>query len=280
MREMDVAVVRQAVREMCIEANCTVSPDIYQAFERSRDLEVSAVGVHVLEQLMENARAAARECMPICQDTGVAVIFLSVGQEVHFVGGELAEAINGGVREGYKEGHLRKSVLRDPIDRVNTGDNTPAVIHYDLVPGDEVVLTVAPKGFGSENMSRIYMLKPADGVEGVKGCILRTVDEAGPNPCPPVIVGVGLGGTFEKAALLAKRALLRPVGRFSGIPHIRRLEEELLESVNKLGIGPQGLGGKTTALGVHIETYPTHIAGLPVAVNIGCHVTRHVTRKL
>ncbi len=277
---MGVSVIRQAVREMCIEANCKVSPDIYEALEAGRSREKSPVGVYILEQLLENARVADREKMPICQDTGVAVVFLTVGQDVHFTGGDLTEAINEGVRAGYKDGYLRKSVVRDPLERVNTGDNTPAVVHFDLVPGEEIVLTVAPKGFGSENMSRIYMLKPADGVDGVKECILRTVDEAGPNPCPPVIVGVGLGGTFEKAALLAKQALLRPVGQFSRIEHIRALEEELLEKINGLGIGPQGLGGTITAMGVHIETYPTHIAGLPVAVNMGCHVTRHVTRKL
>jgi fumarate hydratase subunit alpha len=280
MREIDVSVVRQGVRQMCIEANCRVSPDIYEALETGRSREVSPLGVYILEQLLENARIADRENMPICQDTGVTVVFLTVGQDVRFIGGDLTEAINEGVRAGYRDGYLRKSVVRDPLDRVNTGDNTPAVVHFDLVPGAEVILTVAPKGFGSENMSRIYMLKPADGVEGVKECIVRTVDEAGPNPCPPVIVGVGLGGTFEKAAFLAKRALLRPVGRLSHIDHIRKLEEELLERINGLGIGPQGLGGKLTAMGVHIETYPTHIAGLPVAVNMGCHVTRHVTRKL
>ena len=280
MRELDVSVVRQAVREMCIEANCLVSPDIFEALEQCRSREASAVGVHILEQLLENARVAAAERMPICQDTGLAVVFIRVGQEVHFTGGDLAAAVNDGVRAGYRDGYLRKSVIRDPIDRINTGDNTPAVIHFDLVPGDEIVLTVAPKGFGSENMSRIYMLKPADGIDGVKECVVRTVDEAGSNPCPPVIVGVGLGGNFEKAAFLAKKALLRPVGKFSDIPHLRKLEEELLESINRLGIGPQGLGGRTTALGVHIESFPTHIAGLPVAVNIGCHVTRHVTRNL
>lgn len=280
MREIDVSVVRQAVEEMCIEANCRVSPDIYEALEAGRSREVSPIGKYILEQLLENARVADQEKMPICQDTGVTVIFLSVGQDIHFTGGDLTEAVNEGVRKGYRDGYLRKSVVRDPLDRVNTGDNTPAVVHFDLLPGEEVLLTVAPKGFGGENMSRIFMLKPADGVEGVKECIVRTVDEAGPNSCPPVIVGVGLGGTFEKAALLAKRALLRPVGRFSSIDHIRELEEELLDKINALGIGPQGLGGKMTALGVHIEVYPTHIGGLPVAVNMGCHVTRHITRKL
>lgn len=280
MREIDVSGIRDAVHEMCIEANCKVGQDIYEAFGQALDKEESSVGSYILGILKENADVAAAEQMPICQDTGVTVVFVKIGQDVHVIGGSLEEAVNQGVRSGYEAGYLRKSVVDDPLKRVNTGDNTPAVIHYEIVPGDVFELTISPKGFGSENMSRIHMLKPADGIEGVKECIVRTVYEAGANPCPPVIVGVGLGGTFEKAAILAKRALLRPVGQYSDIPHIRELEKDLLERINALGIGPQGLGGTTTALGVHIETYPTHIAGLPVAVNIGCHVTRHVNRRL
>lgn len=280
MRNVEVAEVTKQVKEMCIEANYFLSPDMRQAIGDSLCAEETEIGKHILGKLCENMEIAEKDGIPVCQDTGMAVIFLEVGQEVHFVGGSLEEAINEGVRQGYREGYLRKSVVKDPICRENTKDNTPAVIHYQIVPGEQVKITVAPKGFGSENMSRVFMLKPADGAEGVKQAVLTAVKEAGPNACPPMVVGVGIGGTFEKCALLAKKALTRPVQEFSEIPHIREMEEELLRKINRTGIGPGGLGGTTTALAVHIDTYPTHIAGLPVAVNICCHVNRHVERTL
>ncbi|NTV89112.1 MAG: fumarate hydratase [Clostridiales bacterium] len=275
MRELDVSEVIKAVSKLCIDANYYLNPDIASALEKSLATEESDTGRAVLQELVENAQLASRNKMAICQDTGMTVIFAEIGQELHIRGGGLTEAINEGVRQGYKEGFLRKSVVGDPFGRVNTGDNTPAVIHYDIVPGDKLKLVVAPKGFGSENMSSVRMLKPSDGVEGVKAFILEVVDAAGPNPCPPVIVGVGVGGTMEKAAILAKRALLRPVGENNEDASISSLEKEMLQKVNNLGIGPAGLGGRTTALTVNIETWPTHIAGLPVAVNMSCHATRH-----
>lgn len=275
MREIDVALVRDAVKEMCIKSNCCLNRDVYNAIKKAQDEESSEIGKNILSQLIDNADLAEAKMKPICQDTGMAVVFIEVGQEVHFTSGSLAEAINEGVRLGYKEGFLRKSVVSDPLLRVNTGDNTPAVIHYTIAEGDRVRIEIAPKGFGSENMSRIYMLKPSDGVEGVKNAVLDCIEKAGPNPCPPMIVGVGIGGNFELCAELAKRALLRPVGSHSDKEHIRQIEDELLERANKLGIGPQGLGGNTTVLGLNIETFATHIAGLPLAVNISCHVTRH-----
>ena len=265
---------------MCVEANHFLTPDMKRALKRAAEEEEAPLGRRVLEQLEENLRIAGRDAIPICQDTGMAVVFLEVGQEVHFEGGPLEDAINEGVRRGYTEGYLRKSVVRDPLLRENTKDNTPAVIHYSIVPGDRVKITLAPKGFGSENMSRIFMLKPADGAEGVKEAVLKAVREAGPNACPPMVVGVGIGGTFEKCALLAKQALTRPLDQHSEIPYIKEMEEELLERINRSGIGPGGLGGTTTALGVNISTWPTHIAGLPVAVNICCHVNRHAVRVL
>ncbi len=280
MRELDVSKITEAVKEMCIEANHYLSEDMKCAMLTAARREESALGRQILGQLQENMEIAGEEMIPICQDTGMAVIFMEVGQEVHFAGGPLEEAVNEGVRQGYQEGFLRKSVVKDPIERENTRDNTPAVIHYFIVPGDKVKITVAPKGFGSENMSRVFMLKPADGIEGVKAAVLRAVEEAGPNACPPMVVGVGIGGTFEKCALMAKRALTRPVDEHSGIPYVRSLEEELLERINCSGIGPGGLGGTTTALAVNIDTYPTHIAGLPVAVNICCHVNRHAVRTI
>jgi fumarate hydratase subunit alpha len=275
MREISVDLVRDAIKTMCIEANCILSDDVYQAIEKAKTTESSAVGRELLCQLTKNADIAKRDYMPICQDTGMAIIFLEIGQDVHFYGGYLEDAVNEGVRLGYEEGYLRKSIVKDPFIRVNTGDNTPAVIHTQIVPGDKVDITVAPKGFGSENMSRIFMMKPSDGIEGAKDAIVQAVKEAGPNPCPPMVVGVGCGGSFEKCALLAKKALLRPIGSVSPIPHIYEMEKELLERMNKTGIGPQGLGGNTTVLGVHVESFPTHIAGMPIAVNISCHVTRH-----
>ncbi len=275
MREIDVALVRDAVKEMCIKANCCLNADVYGAIKKAQAEECSDVGKNILSQLIENADLAAAKMKPICQDTGMAVVFMDIGQDVHFTGGSLSDAVNEGVRLGYKEGYLRKSVVSDPLLRVNTGDNTPAVIHYNIAEGDKVHIEIAPKGFGSENMSRIYMLKPSDGVEGVKNAVLDCIEKAGPNPCPPMIVGVGIGGNFELCAELAKRALLRPVGSHSDKEHIRQIEDELLERANRLGIGPQGLGGNTTVLGLNIETYATHIAGLPLAVNISCHVTRH-----
>lgn len=257
-----------------------LTPDMQKALECAVADEKSTIGQKVLGQLQDNLQIAQEDTIPICQDTGMAVVFLEIGQDVHFEGGSLTDAINEGVRQGYVDGYLRKSVVKDPLIRENTKDNTPAVIHYDLVPGDKVKITVAPKGFGSENMSRIFMLKPADGIEGVKNAILTAVKDAGPNACPPMVVGVGIGGTFEKCALLAKKALTRPVGERSSIPYVKELEEELLATINRLGIGPGGLGGSTTALAVNIDTYPTHIAGLPVAVNICCHVNRHCVREL
>lgn len=280
MREVDVSQITAAVCDMCIESTHTLSEDMEAAFTKAVEEEGSPLGKLVMDQLQENLHLARTEQIPICQDTGMAVIFLRLGQEVHLTGGALKTAVDEGVRRGYDRGYLRKSVVGDPIERVNTGDNTPAVLHCEIVPGDRVEITVAPKGFGSENMSRIYMLKPADGLEGVKNAILSAVEEAGPNACPPMVVGVGIGGTFEKCALMAKHALTRDLREESPIPYVRALEREMLEKINALGIGPGGLGGTTTAMAVNIETYPTHIAGLPVAVNICCHVNRHAHRVL
>ena len=268
------------IKEMCIEANHYLSKDMDKAMKDATASEKSELGKKILNQLQENLKIADEEMIPICQDTGMAVIFLEVGQDVQFEGMAIEEAVNEGVRQGYTEGYLRKSVVGDPIIRENTKDNTPAVIHYSIVPGDKVKITLAPKGFGSENMSRVFMLKPADGIEGVKNAILTAVKDAGPNACPPMVVGVGIGGTFEKCAILAKKALTRPVDEHSDIPYVRELEEEMLEKINQLGIGPGGLGGTTTALAVNVNTYATHIAGLPVAVNICCHVNRHVVREI
>ena len=280
MRTIETNEITRHIKEMCIEANHYLSDDMQEVFKQSAQKEASPLGRQILQQLEENLEIAANDRIPICQDTGMAVIFIKVGQEVHIQGGSLAEAIHQGVREGYTEGYLRKSVVKDPIYRENTKDNTPAVIHYEITEGDKVEITVAPKGFGSENMSRIFMLKPADGIEGVKEAILTTVREAGPNACPPMIVGVGIGGTFEKCALMAKHALTRNLKEERAGGYVRELEEEMLETINRLGIGPGGLGGVTTAMAVNIETYPTHIAGLPVAVNICCHVNRHVRRVI
>lgn len=280
MRTIHTEEIISNIRQMCIEANHMLTPDMQKALECAVTDEKSSIGQKVLGQLQDNLQIAQEDTIPICQDTGMAVVFLEIGQDVHFEGGSLTDAINEGVRQGYVDGYLRKSVVKDPLIRENTKDNTPAVIHYDLVPGDKVKITVAPKGFGSENMSRIFMLKPADGIEGVKNAILTAVKDAGPNACPPMVVGVGIGGTFEKCALLAKKALTRPVDERSSIPYVKELEEELLATINRLGIGPGGLGGSTTALAVNIDTYPTHIAGLPVAVNICCHVNRHCVREL
>lgn len=280
MRDVNVSEITKNIKKMCIEANHFLSEDMKKVFKNAVDSEESPLGKQVLNQLNENLSIAASDMIPICQDTGMAVIFINVGQEVHFTGGDITDAINEGVREGYVEGYLRKSVVSDPLIRENTKDNTPAVIHYSIVPGDKVEITVAPKGFGSENMSRVFMLKPADGIEGVKNAILTAVKDAGPNACPPMVVGVGIGGTFEKCAILAKKALTRNLEEKSDIEYVRNLESEMLEKINKLGIGPGGLGGTQTALAVNIETYPTHIAGLPVAINICCHVNRHVKRVL
>ncbi len=280
MRTIHTEEIISNIKEMCIEANHMLTPDMQKALECAVTEEKSPIGQKVLGQLQDNLRIAQEDTIPICQDTGMAVIFMEIGQDVHFEGGSLTDAINEGVRQGYVNGYLRKSVVKDPLLRENTKDNTPAVIHYDLVPGDKVRITVAPKGFGSENMSRVFMLKPADGMEGVKNAILTAVKDAGPNACPPMVVGVGIGGTFEKCALLAKKALTRSVDVRSSIPYVKELEEELLTTINRLGIGPGGLGGSTTALAVNINTYPTHIAGLPVAVNICCHVNRHCVREL
>ena len=280
MRTIHTEEIISNIRQMCIEANHMLTPDMQKALECAVTDEKSPIGQKVLGQLQDNLQIAQEDTIPICQDTGMAVVFLEIGQDVHFEGGSLTDAINEGVRQGYVDGYLRKSVVKDPLIRENTKDNTPAVIHYDLVPGDKVKITVAPKGFGSENMSRIFMLKPADGIEGVKNAILTAVKDAGPNACPPMVVGVGIGGTFEKCALLAKKALTRPVDERSSIPYVKELEEEMLTTINRLGIGPGGLGGSTTALAVNIDTYPTHIAGLPVAVNICCHVNRHVVREV
>lgn len=280
IRTINTEDITKNIKEMCIEANYSLSPDMDRAMKQAADTEKSALGKKILNQLQENLKIAGEETIPICQDTGMAVIFLEVGQDVHFEGTAIEDAVNEGVCQGYEEGYLRKSVVGDPLIRENTKDNTPAVIHYSIVPGDKVKITVVPKGFGSENMSRVFMLKPADGAEGVKNSILEAVRDAGPNACPPMVVGVGIGGTFEKCALLAKKALTRPVGIHSEIPYIKEMETELLEKINKLGIGPGGLGGTITALAVNINTYATHIAGLPVAVNICCHVNRHATREL
>lgn len=280
MREINVATITQNIKEMCIEANHFLTDDMKKVLNQAVDSEKSPLGKQVLCQLKENLQIAGDDMIPICQDTGMAVVFINVGQEVHLTGGDITDAINEGVRQGYVEGYLRKSVVKDPIYRENTKDNTPAVIHFNIVPGDKVDITVAPKGFGSENMSRVFMLKPADGIEGVKDAILTAVRDAGPNACPPMVVGVGIGGTFEKCACMAKKALTRNLDEESDVPYVRELEKEMLEKINKLGIGPGGLGGTNTALAVNIETYPTHIAGLPVAVNICCHVNRHSHRVL
>ncbi len=280
IRTVNTEDIVKNIKEMCIEANHYLSKDMDKALKDATASEKSELGKKILNQLQENLKIADEEMIPICQDTGMAVIFLEVGQDVHFEGMAIEDAVNEGVRQGYTEGYLRKSVVGDPIIRENTKDNTPAVIHYSIVPGDKVKITMAPKGFGSENMSRVFMLKPADGIEGVKNAILTAVKDAGPNACPPMVVGVGVGGTFEKCAVLAKKALTRPVGEHSAIPYVRELEEEMLTKINQLGIGPGGLGGTTTALAVNINTYATHIAGLPVAVNICCHVNRHVIREV
>ena len=280
IRAVDVKEITENIKEMCIEANHFLAPDMGRALERAAVSEKSPLGRQILSQLKENLKIAAEDMIPICQDTGMAVVFAEVGQDVHLEGGSLEDAVNEGVRRGYAEGFLRKSVVSDPLIRNNTKDNTPAVIHTKIVPGARLKLTVAPKGFGSENMSRIFMLKPAEGIEGVKNAVLTAVGDAGPNACPPMVVGVGIGGTFEKCALLAKEALTREAGSHSPLPHIKALEEELLDQINGLGIGPGGLGGTATALAVNINTYPTHIAGLPVAVNICCHVNRHITRVI
>ena len=280
MRELDVSLIRDTVARLCIEANTHLPEDVQNAIREFQEKEDWAIARNVLDQIVENYEIARRENVPICQDTGMACVFLEVGQEVHFVGGGLYDAVHEGVKQGYGEGYLRKSVVADPIRRGNTGDNTPAMIHTDIVPGDRVKITVGPKGFGSENMSAVKMLKPSDGLEGVKKFILDTVEAAGPNPCPPMVVGVGIGGTFEKAAYLAKKALMRPLDIRNPDPWYADLEAELLEKINALGIGPQGFGGMTTALGLNIEVLPTHIAGMPCAVNIGCHATRHKTEVL
>ena len=280
MREANVSIITDNIKEMCIEANHFLTDDMKNVFENAVKNEESALGKQVLGQLEENLKVAGEDMIPICQDTGMAVVFINVGQDVHLIGGDITDAINEGVRRGYVEGYLRKSVVKDPIYRENTKDNTPAVIHFNIVPGDKVDITVAPKGFGSENMSRVFMLKPADGIEGVKEAILTAVKDAGPNACPPMVVGVGIGGTFEKCAYLAKKALTRDLNEESPVEYVRNLEKEMLEKINKLGIGPGGLGGTQTALAINIETYPTHIAGLPVAVNICCHVNRHSHRVI
>lgn len=280
IREINVKELTDNISEMCIQANHYLSPDMDACMKQAVETEKSELGKKILNQLQENLEIADKEMIPICQDTGMAVIFMEIGQDVHFVGGDFEEAVNEGVRRGYVDGYLRKSVVKDPLIRENTKDNTPAILHTKIVPGDKVKITIAPKGFGSENMSRIFMLKPADGIEGVKNAILTAVKDAGPNACPPMVVGVGIGGTFEKCAILAKKALTRPVGEHSAIPYVKELEEEMLEKINRLGIGPGGLGGTTTALAVNVNTYATHIAGLPVAVNICCHVNRHVVREV
>lgn len=280
MRIINTDEIINNIKEMCIEANHYLAPDMLNVFNNARKNEKSPLGSQILEQLDENLKIAAEDMIPICQDTGMAVVFMEIGQDVHIEGENLEDAINEGVRRGYVDGYLRKSVVSDPIIRENTKDNTPAVIHYSIVPGENIKITLAPKGFGSENMSRVFMLKPADGIEGVNDAVITAVKDAGPNACPPMVVGVGIGGTFEKCAILAKKALARPADSSSHIPYVKDMEEELLEKINKLGIGPGGLGGTQTALAVNVETYPTHIAGLPVAVNICCHVNRHVSRTL
>ncbi len=280
MRTINTVEITEAVKEMCMEVNIRLSEDVKQAVLAARKQEESPLGRQILGQLEENMEIAAETKIPICQDTGMTVVFLRIGQDVHFEGEYIEDAVNEGIRRGYEEGYLRKSVVKDPVERVNTKDNTPGVIHYEIVPGDQVEITVAPKGFGSENMSRLYMLKPADGIEGIREAILETVKLAGPNACPPIVVGVGIGGTFEKCAILAKKALTRNLNSSSKIPYVKELEDEMLEEINKLGIGPGGLGGRVTALGVNVETYPTHIAGMPVAINICCHVNRHIRRNI
>ena len=280
IRTITAEEITKNIKEMCIEANHFLSEDMKKALHNSLENEKSEVGRKILNQLQDNLKIAGEEMIPICQDTGMAVVFVEIGQDVHVEGAAIEDAINEGVRQGYVEGYLRKSVVGDPIIRENTKDNTPAVIHYSMVSGDKIKITLAPKGFGSENMSRVFMLKPADGIQGVKDAILTAVKDAGPNACPPMVVGVGVGGTFEKCAILAKQALTREVGKHSEIPYVKELEEEMLEKINGLGIGPGGLGGTTTALAVNINTYPTHIAGLPVAINICCHVNRHAVREL
>lgn len=280
MREIDAQLLTKNIKEMCIEANHYLSDDMKKVFDNARNNEKSPLGKQILEQLDENLKIAREDMIPICQDTGMAVVFVKIGQDVHITGANIEDAINEGVRQGYVEGYLRKSVVNDPIIRKNTKDNTPAVIHYEIVPGENITITVAPKGFGSENMSRVFMLKPADGIEGVKNAVLTAVRDAGPNACPPMVVGVGIGGTFEKCAYLAKKALAREADSSSDIEYVSKLENELLEKINKMGIGPGGLGGTQTTLAVNVETYPTHIAGLPVAINICCHVNRHVTRTI
>ena len=280
MRTLNVEEISKNIKEMCIEANHFLSKDMDIAMKNAVSTEKSPLGKKILSQLQDNLKIAGKDMIPICQDTGMAVVFLEIGQDVHFEGGNLEGAVNEGIRRGYVDGYLRKSVVRDPIDRVNTKDNTPAIIHYEIVDGDQVDITVAPKGFGSENMSRVFMLKPADGIEGVKEKILEAVRDAGPNACPPMVVGVGIGGTFEKCALMAKHALTRNLEEESPVAYVRDLEKEMLEKINGLGIGPGGLGGRVTAMAVNIETYPTHIAGLPLAVNICCHVNRHAHRVI
>lgn len=279
MREINAELISETVRKLCIDANCHLSSDMKECILKSRSEETWPQAKEILERIIENYEIADEENQPICQDTGMACVFLKIGQDVH-VNGDITEAVNEGVRKGYEEGFLRKSVVRDPLDRINTGDNTPAMIYFEIVSGDKIEITVAPKGFGSENMSKIAMLRPSDGLQGVKDFVVKTVEEAGSNPCPPIVVGVGIGGTFDKAAYMAKKALLRPVDEKNSNPFYDNLEKELLEEINALGIGPQGFGGKTTALAVNIEQCPTHIAGLPVAVNINCHVTRHKTEVI
>ncbi len=280
MRTITTEQIIKNIKEMCIEANHYLSKDMESALKDATVNEKSPLGKQILNQLQDNLKIAAEDMIPICQDTGMAVIFLEIGQNVHIEGCNLEDAVNEGVRQGYVEGYLRKSVVKDPIYRENTKDNTPAIIHYSIVPGDNITITIAPKGFGSENMSRVFMLKPSDGIEGVKNAVMTAVKDAGPNACPPMVVGVGIGGTFEKCALMAKKALTRPIGQSSEIPYVKELEAELLEKINNTGIGPGGLGGSTTALAVNILTYPTHIAGLPVAINICCHVNRHCVRTI
>ena len=280
MREIPVQTITDQIEKMCIEVNHFLSEDMKKALDRATIEEESDLGKGIFKQLQENLRIAGEDMIPICQDTGMAVVFLEVGQDVHLTGGDIEEAVNAGVSAGYTNGYLRKSVVGDPYERVNTGDNTPAVIHYSIVPGDKVKITLAPKGFGSENMSRVFMLKPADGMAGIENAILTAVKDAGPNACPPMVIGVGIGGTFEKCALMAKQALTRPVGSRSDIEWVADLEKRMLDRINETGIGPGGLGGKITALGVNVNTYPTHIAGLPVAVNICCHVNRHLEKTI
>ena len=280
MREISAKSIADAVAKLCIQANCVLNRDVYNALEKAKETEKSEIGREILCQLTENADIAENEMVPICQDTGMACVFLEIGQDVHITGGDLSEAVDEGVRRGYTNGYLRKSVVKDPVRRGNTGDNTPAMLYTEIVPGENIKITVGPKGFGSENMSAIRMFKPSAGIEGIKDFIIETVETAGPNPCPPMVVGVGIGGTFDKAALLAKKALMRPIDTENEDPYYADLEKEMLEKINQLGIGPQGFGGRTTALGLNIETMPTHIAGMPCAINISCHVTRHKTEVI